>query len=254
MFHLPAAQKRKYLKALCYFSLALGSADVYGGNFIVTLGTDTSPPAGSNTSATEGDLRWTINQANKSGPSSTITFDVGVGGNIVLSDSLPPLGSLVTPVQITMDTVANDVSINGSGQYSGLFVLPQTTFTLNNSAFGTLTMTTASVGGNGGGGLGGGGGGLGAGGGLLIQGNATITRVSLINCTAKGGSGGGANNEDCNFPDCGPESAGGGGGMSNAAGGTSVSTTGGGSGGGGFGKTGTGRDTGDPSGKTKRIG
>ncbi len=240
MFDLSAARKRKYLKALCYFSLALGLADVEGGNFIVKFNTDTAPPEGFSISATEGDLRWTINQANQSGPSSTITFDVGVGGNIVLSDSLPPLGSLVTPVQIMMDTVANDVTINGSGKYSGLFVLPQTTFTLNNSAFGTLTMTTDSVGGDGASGLGGGGGGLGAGGGLLIQGNATITHVSLINCTATGGTGGGANDDPCNFAGCGPQAAGGGGGMSNAAGGTSVSIMGGGSGGGGFGKTGTG--------------
>src|SRR5512147_997625 len=121
MFH-HRARSSSYLKALCYFSLALSSADLNGVNFLVTSSADDN---------SVGTLRNAINQANISSSPINITFNIA--GPINLTDSLPPLGAMQAPLNITMSTGINNVTIAGSGKYSGLFVLPQTTFTLDDS-------------------------------------------------------------------------------------------------------------------------
>ena len=168
----------------------MSAADLSSALFSVTTPTD---------SLASGSLRNAIilaSDTHNSGTSSTITFNLTPPTGIInLVDSLPPIGSLASSpaVAITIDMNGNNVVID-SNIFSGLFVLPNTTFTLLDSVGGgVMEMSTASVGGNGG--VSGGGGGLGAGGGLLVQGTSTISATFLLtNCAAQGGLGANAGN------------------------------------------------------------
>ena len=102
-------------------------------------------------SLASGSLRNAIilaSDTHNSGTSSTITFNLPSStGMIDLVDSLPPIGSLASSpaVAITIDMNGNNVVID-SNIFSGLFVLPNTTFTLLDSVGGgVMEMSTAPV-------------------------------------------------------------------------------------------------------------
>ena len=117
MFHHPeklAPKKYKHLKALCYFSLVMSAADLSSATYSRSTTAD---------SLAAGTLRNAIllaSDTNVKSPSSTITFNlVPTTGTInLLTDSLPPIGSLASSpaVNIIMDMNGNKVLIYGALQ------------------------------------------------------------------------------------------------------------------------------------------
>lgn len=174
----------KYVRSLFYFSALLQSSALFGTTYTVNSTADTNTGAG-----TAGTLRYCINQANNAAGPNTIQF--GTAGTIILTQSLPPIGSNITIV----DAMSNAITINGTNggnSYQPFFIAPNSTgFTFQNTGGGSIAVqNAASIGGNGG--QSGGGGALGAGGGLFVGENNTVTLqgVSFSGCFAQGGNGG----------------------------------------------------------------
>lgn len=210
----------KYVRSLFYFSALLQSSALLGATYTVNSTADTNTG-----SLTTGTLRYCINQANNAAGPNTIQF--GTSGTIILTQSLPPIGSNITIV----DAMANAITINGTNggnSYQAFFCAPNSTgLTFKNTGGGSIAVqNAASIGGNGG--TSAGGGALGAGGGLFVGENSTVTiqGMSFSGCHAKGGNGG----SDYVL------GGGGGGGMSQGTGGIGGANNGsGGGGGGGYG-------------------
>lgn len=186
-----------------------------------------------------GDLRYCLNTMNQG--LNTTSDDYAIIFNfpmtIQLNGILPIINNSSNPVNITIGNPGSipTVTIDGnSGAYSGFFI-PTGNVTIQNMIFQNLS----AKGGAGGDGISGGGGGMGAGGAIyapqsfLNGSNPSITllNVSINNCSAVGGNGGGY----FNLSATGNEGGGAGGGFSGNGG--SITTTGstGGGGGGGFG-------------------
>ncbi len=130
--------------------------------------------------ATETELRAAIETAR-----TTPNTQIVLTANIALTQDLPALQGTDTVVR---SSTGNAFSINGSGQFRGLFVYSGSTTVQD------LTITNAvAKGGNGGNGQSvGGGGGAGLGGALFVNAGATVTveNVSLTGNAASGGNGG----------------------------------------------------------------
>jgi autotransporter-associated beta strand protein len=130
--------------------------------------------------ATETELRAAIETAR-----TTPNTEIVLTANIALTQDLPALQGTDTVVR---SSTGNAFSINGSGQFRGLFIYSGSTTVQD------LTITNAVArGGNGGNGQSvGGGGGAGLGGALFVNAGATVTvaNLSLTGNAASGGNGG----------------------------------------------------------------
>lgn len=139
-----------------------------------------SPSAFAIDVATETELRAAIETAR-----TTPNTEIVLTANIALTQDLPALQGTAT---VLRSSTGNAFSINGSGQFRGLFVYS------GSATVQDLTITNAvAKGGNGGNGQsGGGGGGAGLGGALFVNAGATVTveNVSLTGNAASGGTGG----------------------------------------------------------------
>lgn len=203
----------KYPLLLCSVICCLADPSLFATAYTVSSTADSGA----------GTLRQALIDANANSGPNSITFSVG--GTITILSPLPPIRSNLT----SMDLNGKVVTISSSTS-SGLFAFPNTNFNLTDSiGTGSLTASTASVGGSGG--SSGGGGALGAGGGIFVGSNANVTLTNTVfsSCKAQGGNGG-----------SGSVSGGGGGGMSRGNGGSSLFSGGGtnSGGGGGFGASG----------------
>jgi autotransporter-associated beta strand protein len=138
-----------------------------------------SQPAFAIDVGTEADLRAAIETAR-----TTPNTEIVLTANIALSQDLPALQGTGT---IIRSSAGNTYSINGAGQYRGLFVYSGSVTVQN------LTITNAvAQGGHGGAGVVAGGGGAGLGGALFVNAGASVTvsNVSLLTNQAVGGNGG----------------------------------------------------------------
>lgn len=221
MFKLPFLTD---LRKLSYLTLAIHAPLIAAPEtYTVTSLADTNSGTG-----TSGTLRYCINQANLNPGPNTIQF--GIGGTIILAQSLPPMNPNIGTVTSNGQTV----TINGGNLFQPFFALPGTSLTIGNNI---AIVGGASIGGAGGnsslGGGGGGGGALGAGGGLFVAPGAHVILqgVSFATCHVAGGDGG--------SQVAGVETSGaGGGGMSGGTGGSASALNSGGGGGGGYGGAG----------------
>ncbi len=130
-----------------------------------------------------GSFRDALNSANASA-GSAIQFNVG--GEFKLVSGLPPITSNITSI----DSNGFLVAIEGNAmQASGFFVLPNHPGLVitNSSGLLSFSISTLSIGGNGGSGAGGGA--LGAGGGIFVGPNSKVTLkgTTFSNCLAQGG-------------------------------------------------------------------
>jgi hypothetical protein len=145
--------------------------------YTVDITTDDTPVTGKSTSATTGDLRWCIDQANTDGSSSIINF----------KGSVFTAGTKINLLQGELPVIAG-VTINGPGAGNvdvvaspgaRVFNVADTvTVTPNVSTISGMTISGGSV--------------TGAGGGLLVNGeDLTLTSVTVSGNTASTGDGGG---------------------------------------------------------------
>ncbi|MBX7104673.1 MAG: right-handed parallel beta-helix repeat-containing protein [Gemmataceae bacterium] len=144
--------------------------------YTVDITTDDTPVTGKSTSATTGDLRWCIDQANTDGANSVINF----------KGSVFTAGTKINLLQGELPVIAG-VTINGPGAGNvnvvaspgaRVFNVADTvTVTPNVSTISGMTISGGSV--------------TGAGGGVLVTGeDLTITNVTVTGNTAVGNGGG----------------------------------------------------------------
>jgi hypothetical protein len=160
------------------------------------------------------------------------SYTIVVDGSIGLSSQLTAI-NLGAGTSLTIEGI-NGGTIDGGGQYNGLFVYAGTVTVAD-----LAIQNARAVGGNGGSGTDGGGGGAGLGGGLFVSsnGDVSLTDVTFSGDSATGGIGGGLSSGN---------SPGGGGGLEGGAGGNGGRFTAG--GGGGIGLAASGGSSGNPNG------